>query len=371
MGETPLTPIEKLLKATGQKRLASVRGQTTLPAGTREALQKEVERTYRTSSQTNILQWAGAKLMWPRLAWAAAFSLVILAMGILFYRPYQDRTLEVMVRNDPTKAAQTVVPTEPASTPLALSVPAPQQSPGVALPPSLERPAGESKIEFAAKTEMLFSPPADSPPQPVRTAMLPAIVASNTVAANHALADARSAVPVSVQQSGPQTPFYFQQITSEARYRRNLNSPVPPRVMQQFRVEQEGNQVRIIDEDGSTYAGQINPNPARYMVAETTSKAARATDTVLNVAPRPAASAVVPSGWVPLYEIQAEGMNKTLNQRVSVQASLLHQTNQADPATLKRAGAAAQTLGGGQTKRLLGTVIIAETNRMRLEAVTP
>jgi hypothetical protein len=48
-----------------------------------------------------------------------------------------------------------------------------------------------------------------------------------------------------------------QEFLQVQRYRRNPNSPPPPPVLQTFRWLREGDAVRIIDDDGSVYTGEI------------------------------------------------------------------------------------------------------------------
>ncbi len=53
--------------------------------------------------------------------------------------------------------------------------------------------------------------------------------------------------------------FYFQQVDPQTRYRRNLNSPPAPKVLTAFEMQQNGQNLRIVDADGSVYDGVIEP----------------------------------------------------------------------------------------------------------------
>jgi hypothetical protein len=53
--------------------------------------------------------------------------------------------------------------------------------------------------------------------------------------------------------------FYFQQVDQRTRYRRNLNSPPAPKVLTAFEMQQNGQNLRIVDADGSVYDGVIEP----------------------------------------------------------------------------------------------------------------
>ena len=48
----------------------------------------------------------------------------------------------------------------------------------------------------------------------------------------------------------------FVQLDSRAQYRRNIQSPPLPKILQSFRLEQQGNHVRFVDADGSVYDGE-------------------------------------------------------------------------------------------------------------------
>ncbi len=49
----------------------------------------------------------------------------------------------------------------------------------------------------------------------------------------------------------------FKQVDNRAGYRVNFNSPAPPPVLNAFVMEQAGQEVKFIDDDGSTYSGQL------------------------------------------------------------------------------------------------------------------
>jgi hypothetical protein len=84
----------------------------------------------------------------------------------------------------------------------------------------------------------------------------------------------------------------------------------PTQVMAQFRVEQEGDVVRIIDNDGSVYTGSIevtaaSPPAAGVSATRLSVQRARAVETPQSVNPQ-----------AQNFYLQASGTNRTLNQKV-------------------------------------------------------
>jgi hypothetical protein len=373
MSEESQNPIEKLLRAGGRRRVAST-GQVTGPSAvTRELLQREVDRLRPVAAPASPAGWAW-KLLLPRLAWAAGFCLVILVVGVLFYRPRQEQERMLLVRNESASEAPAISP-----------------APSVDIAKSASAPAQVISSELAAREKDVPRLPTASSAQ--RTARLSSASAPAAAVSTKEVMKAKEAPPPAVQslasvsklsqeqanRINEQMVQRFRQISSPVRYRRNLNSPPVPRVLQDFRVEQEADRIRIIDQDGSIYVGRIDRKPARFSVVDAASSTRGQSDWVMNVAPQPAASAVPPEGWVPAYEIEAEGVNRTLNQSVKVQANVLDQARPTERAPTKTTAVAESAASYNKPEnleinlpmqRMVGTVTVASTNRLRLEAET-
>jgi hypothetical protein len=141
-------------------------------------------------------------------------------------------------------------------------------------------------------------------------------------------------------------PLRFQQVDPQNRYRRNLNSPPPLKVLTRFEVQTlGGQQVRILDADGSVYAGDFQPVPGQQAVAQAvnTSLTAGAAGTLMQVKPQSNAAqglARLSSSKAveeqPFY-FRAVGTNVTLNELVVF-------TGEFDPSA---ASAANATVAGG------------------------
>lgn len=375
MAEEPLNPVERLLKASGRKRLAAIGRPSGISASIRERLQREVIRVYGEQRLSETPRWGVWKLLVPRLAWAAGFVVVILAVGVIFYRPYQVKRANLLARNELHPQAETVTAIDSEEKPEAAANPAAQTAPATmpAPAPAPGPQTSQKRNGFATKVDLQPRERASQTAKPELADTQSTAIPST----NMKLAAARSAIPEESLHTNRPEIFHYSQASSAARYRRNLNSPTVPRVLQQFRIERQADQIRIIDEDGSTYDGRIAPNPARFAVADAASSSQGASDAVLNVAPSPAASAALPGGWIPSFEIQAEGMNRTLNQHVVVRANMLDSIGGSNQLQLK---SAARTVSIPQLtaptalvtnisiQRIIGTVTLAGTNRLRIDA---
>jgi len=94
-------------------------------------------------------------------------------------------------------------------------------------------------------------------------------------------------------------------------------NPVVP-VLANFQIQQTGNELRVIDSDGSMYRGEVNATLAGYGGGAPGKEAA--TGSFENADQRrsqtPMSSGRATQQPVPNYQWQVEGTNRTLNQKV-------------------------------------------------------
>src|SRR6266536_968698 len=87
------------------------------------------------------------------------------------------------------------------------------------------------------------------------------------------------------------------------RYRVNLNSPPMPNVLRSFEVAQNGQQIRVVDADGSVYDGAMEPPPFAEIGKELLAKGPTATDLKKSLEPQEqqatTAAATIPSQIAP------------------------------------------------------------------------
>jgi len=123
-----------------------------------------------------------------------------------------------------------------------------------------------------------------------------------------------------------------QQFQQVQQYRRNPNSPAPPRVLQSFQWIREGDVVRVIDEDGSVYAGALGVSANgtasdRYAVATSLDQAGREAD-------QPAQLRQMAVNRAEIGErFMVTGINRTLNVPVKFEGVLIPQPGMAQTIT--------------------------------------
>ncbi|MEW6305446.1 MAG: hypothetical protein AB1705_18370, partial [Verrucomicrobiota bacterium] len=116
--------------------------------------------------------------------------------------------------------------------------------------------------------------------------------------------------------------------------RANFQSPPAPPVLERFEFEQSGQQVRLIDQDGSVYVGEMLVAPKADALAigdtekrvEERVKDARAAQTRGGAGPAlPKQAEAKQSGYddAPAAGFRVQGINRTLNQPVDFTGNFL------------------------------------------------
>ncbi len=115
------------------------------------------------------------------------------------------------------------------------------------------------------------------------------------------------------------------------KYRSNFNSPPVPNVLQSFLVEQTGQQIRLVDADGSVYDGAIEPPPTEETQVAL-GKPASAPDLKKDIeAKRVQSASALSAGEMAASQnvfFRVAGTNRTLNQLLVFQGNFLADTNQ-------------------------------------------
>lgn len=115
--------------------------------------------------------------------------------------------------------------------------------------------------------------------------------------------------------------------------RKNFQSPPRPAVLTQFQVEQNGNEVRFIDQDGSVYIGQMGgaaDESATLAVAEKAADKkeavkAKAAEAQYNLQDARRAGGLGGGAGQNVQSFHASGLNVTLNQNVIISGEFLNQ----------------------------------------------
>jgi hypothetical protein len=211
---------------------------------------------------------------------------------------------------------------------------------------------------FADQMSLAFKPPLPETPESAGTSEEP----STSAMGQYGLASVKPEAEAEAQEPAA-TPQQFLQVNTN--YRRNLNSPPMPDVLQSFRLEQSGETLRVIDQDGSTYEGRIQPLQS-------------SPETVVGTAvirPEKAVTDQADSGTAG-YSFRVTGTNQSLNQQVVFKGNYLNATNQSrssQPSTERFSGSRSrgrQIAPEPPEPLIQGQVVIGESNQLlHIEAV--
>lgn len=257
--------LEQLLRRSAQARRAQFGAEPTMPNPTRARLHDEIGRIGRADAAPEPRKsWLAA--IWPRvLIGAAAAALLVAGPALFWYRSYQaDQSARYAINE---RAAAPAAP-----------------PPVVALAES-ERAQADAQQAADAVT---------------------------TSSAAIAQLNAREAAKLNQQ---------FTQTPVGVRSRGSLRRTKAANVLNTFRVEQDGSNIKVIDADGSTYTGTLRlvARPAPAAAAPAAKKAAPA-----GTAPRAASVAEPdarpqeprPESLPNEFSFRATGYNATLKKQV-------------------------------------------------------
>lgn len=267
-------PIEQVLRQSAEHNRQSSGAPPELDAAARRLLRGEVARQYpRTHGSAPV--WPA---WWPRFALGLGLAMVAAALAVYVLGPEPE-------------------PYRTSPGPLAWL----EQRPEDALAEGVrDIPGGDlSKAQAPASAGGSAAAPASVSAEPPRP------TAANSLASGAAPAPGST----STFAAAPSAPSIgnTQLYNNSAPISAVANNSRAALVMASFKVEQAGNVIRIIDQDGSVYTGQLQPLP-QPAPASRSAKAPRASK-----APAPAARN---------FSFRAAGLNLSLNERVQFSGNL-------------------------------------------------
>lgn len=346
--------IEELLEAYAKRRREQAGAPLELTPVTRAFLQGEMARKFPVSSQARS-NWQTWAWLWPRLVVAGGLA----ALALLVFLP--------SLMSTKTKGIERVAQVaQPAAAPVPAQPPRAQsrlREDVYALSDARnsEKAKDEVPTESRPPTELLAAPSA--PPTPVPRRDLAKNVPMPVDKLEQQKPDTRFAeVPVNDRDKAanvsPSMAFKSQATTAstvlsmqfqqKALFGKDRSdSKSTPQVLTSFTVERNGNNVRVVDQDGSVYEGQI-----------TDLLTTKSPQVVGGLAGRPA-----PTGGT--FGFQVSGTNKVLQQNVLFTGSLtqvgVEATNQKGASTLSGATVRSQS-------QIAGQVQIGSTNAFPINA---
>jgi len=331
-------PIEPWLEAYAEKRRQELDKPIELDEATRTLLQGEVNRVYPQKNGVSEVAAEGGWSAWWTWTLAGAVGAVAIVVSLDLGNSRPESTTDM--------AAASVDDEEPEESRAEAAASMEADQAGFSAP--LEAKAQGKSMNLRAET-------IPSPPQP--EAASPVVPHPPVALGEASMRSAPvGAFTAQVRQVNPT--FYknlaelrqnFQQRPDEAAAR-NQKRNLPAAVLANFQIERQGQEVRILDQDGSVYTGQVI-NEESYAAGDSVSdgdgvdsgapsapNASIALNAVpakglnqLNLQGQPAKdlAAALPVGQ---FYFRARGTNNTLRQVVVIEATLDHQlTGQAWP----------------------------------------
>jgi hypothetical protein len=339
----PQHNIEQLLKASAEQRRQAIGPPMEMPGVTREMLHQEITRVYAQTPSPRS-GWLSLLLKsWPSLAWGGAIGAVLLIAIALLRQmsPSSPQPIELAQQSKTkdavpsTTAAIKADTTElaPENKKLALAAEAPvaaQPEPAVQLAQNRSAPAPLPRIQAPQPAAPSMANRASPPAEPNRR-----LTANFRVAGRP---DEIAQVAGATEPAGASNAerFYFVLDRSPGRFRRNFNSPAPVQVLNSFALEYNGNQVRVVDEDGSVYQGQFETRDNQSQGMPIQTKATSLARAQINSAPtarygRPQDNRKNSEEMAtnpPVFFFQVTGTNHLLGQQVVFTGNYIPSANQ-------------------------------------------
>ena len=300
MPPEPRKPIEELLEASAKARRAEFGADPKMPNPMRARLHDEIARVARKDEPETRSRWLG--MWWPRIAIGAAMAALVIGAPVMWWHARQTTGDSFRLAMDRTAATKKMD-----SLTIPSAQPAPQvrseldetpanSTPAIAASGSLADKitgSGETKSLDLSKTDEENSSAmkkfADvaiaSAPQAPSTQGLAADEKAGSEVQTPVLAEQKAAASRTNQEPAAKSSEafaretsrpviadsgllarkqktenfrqQFSQTSANQAFRRDVKLQQAVDVLNNFQVEQDGRQIRVVDADGSTYTGKI------------------------------------------------------------------------------------------------------------------
>ena len=260
MSLEPKKPIEDLLEATAKARRAQFGADPKMPNPMRAQLHHEIARVARDDDSRRSEHWF--RILWPRLAFTTAFALILVSLSTLWWwHEHQTSSGETMKLAMEEPAREAPPPEKVFEQGAAAAA-------GPATPTFADNNVAASRSAEAAKDVDALGRFAEATTAPSTSPMADGLVAGRNKTDQPLLADkslaakeAKPAAPAtgSLAQSGQMTNFrqQFSKDAANQAFRSKLKQTA--NILNEFQVEQSDHEIRLVDADGSTYSGKLEP----------------------------------------------------------------------------------------------------------------
>ena len=260
MSPEPKKPIEDLLEATARARRAQFGVDPKMPNPMRAQLHHEIARLGQGDESRQSGQWF--QILWPRLAFTTAFALILASLSTLWWwHEHQTSSSETM------KLAMQQ-PAREAPPPEKVFEQGAAAAGSAAAPTFADSNAAASAPAEAAKDADALGRFAEATIAPTTAPMSDGLLAGGNKTDQPLLAD-KSLATKEVKPSAPasasfaqnrQTTNFRQQFskdTTNQEFRSKLKQMA--NILNDFQVEKSDHEIRLVDADGSTYSGRLEP----------------------------------------------------------------------------------------------------------------
>jgi hypothetical protein len=260
MSLDPKKPIEQLLEATAKARREQFGADPKMPNPMRVQLHHEIARVAREDDSPRSQHWF--RILWPRLAFTTAFALILASISTLWWwHEHQTSSGETMKLAMEEPAREAPPPEKVFEQGAAAAA-------GPATPTFADNNGAASRPAEAAKDADALERFAEATTAPSTSPMADGLVAGRNKTDQPLLADkslaAKETKPAalataSLAQSRQMTNFrqQFSKDTPNQEFRSRLKQTA--NILHEFQVEQSDHEIRLVDADGSTYSGKLEP----------------------------------------------------------------------------------------------------------------
>lgn len=285
MPPDPKKEIEAMLEASAKARREKFGRDPAMPNPMRARLHEEIAQIGQTE-HIRAPRGAWLQMFWPRLAVAGALATLLVVAPVMWWRKsHPDSAVAMQAGGRGTGAINEFKETaSPPAGEVLSKGPAvaeaqpnvslddnsrtklePQQTPAIAANDSFDQT--RAGAEATPATQPAVTKTFLSRTETKTTGQEVAAAGQNQPAAaapaseaNHKTADARLAsAPSSARAARPAAAQQFAQSGISQAFRNNAQTNRSANILSNFRVQQDGSEIRIVDADGSTYTGKVEP----------------------------------------------------------------------------------------------------------------
>ena len=366
----PLEPkksIEELLEASANARRAAFGADPKMPNPMRTQLHHEISRLARKDECES--RWRAFGISWPRLMTATALALILVsASAIWWWREHQSvggETMKLAMQQPMAPASEAAAPEKVFEKGAAAA----GARSGEGFAENKTGPAQSANQPKVADTLSSLVEAAVTPP-PLAPATKDSINAGKKTAGS--LPSDISLAAKETNQSAPasaslaqnrQTTNFRQQFSKNASDQAFRSKPKPTlNILNEFQVEQTDHEIRVVDGDGSTYSGRLEPlakNDPRSIFNQKQNYAAPSSRASASFDDKAQAANAE-------FYFRATGYNSSLKKRVVFEGNYIASSSAAQK---KEAEAKVEERDEQTRARITGTAKIPGESPLQIDAI--